>query len=102
MVIALFIIKWEQKDEPILCYERIKYKLFSLDMVCCSPRLGYAKEEVAMNTPYGEGKVCDRFENGMISVRLPINELTLSIPPDRLVTKSEKFGVWLFLESELK
>ena len=53
-------------------------------------------------TPYGEGQLWDRFEDGMISVRLPVNDLTLTIPDDRLVTKGSYNGVWKFYVSELE
>jgi len=53
-------------------------------------------------TPYGEGQLWDRFEDGMISVRLPVNDLTLTIPEDRLVTRGKYSGQWKFFESELK
>ena len=55
-----------------------------------------------IQTPYGFGDLCDRLEDGMITVRLPVNELTLSIPKERFITKGESMGVWKFFMEELK
>ena len=52
-------------------------------------------------TPYGIGILWDRMEDGY-SVRLDVNEVTNEIDLDRVITRSDKTGLFLFKESELK
>ena len=53
-------------------------------------------------TPYGTGTLADRMEPDWISVRLPINDLTKTIPADRIVTRVENMGLFKFHLEELK
>jgi hypothetical protein len=53
-------------------------------------------------TPYGKGQLWDKLTDGMISVRLEINELTNTIPADRIVTKGTHTGLFKFWLKELK
>jgi hypothetical protein len=55
-----------------------------------------------IQTPYGIGTLADNMEPDWISVRLPINELTKTIPVERVVTKGENMGLFLFKIEELK
>ena len=52
-------------------------------------------------TPYGIGILWDRMEDGY-SVRLDVNEVTNEIDLDRVITRSDKEGLFLFKECELK
>ena len=52
-------------------------------------------------TPYGIGILWDRMDGGF-SVRLDVNEVTNEIDLDRVITRSNKTGLFLFKESELK
>lgn len=55
-----------------------------------------------VNTPYGIGTLADKMPDDWISVRLPINELTNTIPAERVVTKGLNMGLFLFRLGELK
>ena len=52
-------------------------------------------------TPYGKGQLWDKMDNGMISVRLSIDEITKTIPADRIVTRGEHTGLFMFTLEEL-
>ena len=52
-------------------------------------------------TPYGIGILWDRMDTGF-SVRLDVNEVTNEIDLDRVITRSNKTGLFLFAENELK
>ena len=53
-----------------------------------------------VKTPYGVGTLADQMGD-WISVRLPINEVTKKIPFERLVTKSDSMGLFIFKLDEL-
>jgi hypothetical protein len=55
-----------------------------------------------VHTSYGIGTLADRMEPDWITVRLPINELTRTIPADRVVTQGENMGLFKFHIEELK
>ena len=52
-------------------------------------------------TPFGIGILWDRMDTGF-SVRLDVNEVTNEIDLDRVITRSDKTGLFLFEENELK
>jgi len=52
-------------------------------------------------TPFGIGILWDRMDGGF-SVRLDVNEVTNEIDLDRVITRSNKTGLFLFAENELK
>ena len=55
-----------------------------------------------VKTPYGDGLLWDNMGNDTVSVRLDVNEVTNEIPLDRVITRSNKTGLFLFFDSEVK
>ena len=52
-------------------------------------------------TPYGIGILWDEMDGGF-SVRLDVNEVTNEIDLDRVITRSDKTGLFLFTADEIE